>query len=361
VEHNAKKSKNYIVIAKYKGMILRGRKWRTQTSLYLDIHINGKRQHINLGLSLIGDKEKDTETIIQAEKKMADMRQELNLMDEDSIDINKSKTNIVDFFQIFIDEKDKQGKGKSKRYKNTLIYIKSLAGDTLPFNKINTFWLESFKNHLSANVKRNSAATYYETLKAVLNKAVKQGYIKSNPCDKVDNVKRVSTKRDFLDIEDIKKLDITPCDNEVVKRAFFFSCFTGLRISDIKALTWGEISKKEIHFSQKKTTEFTVLPISKQAMKYLGKRGANDEKVFDLLSEDYIRKQIIKWVEAAEINKKITFHNARHTFATLALTNDVDLYTVSKLLGHTNIKNTQIYAKLIDKKREEAVNKLPTF
>ena len=68
-----------------------------------------------------------------------------------------------------------------------------------------------------------------------------------------------------------------------------------------------------------------------------------------------------KLIQKAGINKRITFHCGRHTFATMCLTYDIGIYTVSKLLGHTDVKHTQIYAKLIDKKRDEAIDKLPAI
>ena len=82
--------------------------------------------------------------------------------------------------------------------------------------------------------------------------------------------------------------------------------------------------------------------------------------VFDLIpSENKINKHIKNWIQAAGINKHVTFHISRHNFATLLLSSDIDIYTVSKLLGHKDVKVTQIYAKLIDKKRDEAIEKLP--
>jgi Site-specific recombinase XerD len=81
---------------------------------------------------------------------------------------------------------------------------------------------------------------------------------------------------------------------------------------------------------------------------------------YDLQSKSAnTREQLNRWCAKAGINKKISFHTARHTFATMLLTLDVDLYTVSKLLGHKDIKTTQIYAKIIDKKKRDAVNKIP--
>lgn len=109
-----------------------------------------------------------------------------------------------------------------------------------------------------------------------------------------------------------------------------------------------------------KTNDPIYLPLSQQAMKWLPERGdAKDEdRVFDLPSESRICIILDKWAKAAGINKHVTYHVSRHTFATMMLTLDVDIYTTSKLLGHKNISTTQIYAKIIDQKKDEAVNRV---
>lgn len=109
-----------------------------------------------------------------------------------------------------------------------------------------------------------------------------------------------------------------------------------------------------------KTDEPIYLPLSDRAMKWLPKKGnAKDtDKVFDLPTTTRISIILDNWAKAAEIKKHITFHIARHSFATMMLTLDVDLYTTSKLLGHKNIATTQIYAKIIDQKKDDAVNRV---
>lgn len=109
-----------------------------------------------------------------------------------------------------------------------------------------------------------------------------------------------------------------------------------------------------------KTKDPIYLPLSQQAMKWLPERGdAKDEdKVFDLPSESRICIILDKWAKAAGITKHVTYHVSRHSFATMMLTLDVDIYTTSKLLGHKNIATTQIYAKIIDQKKDEAVNRV---
>jgi integrase len=109
----------------------------------------------------------------------------------------------------------------------------------------------------------------------------------------------------------------------------------------------------------KKTTTPIYLPLSKQAMKWLPERGdaSGNELVFgDLPNRGRIGVHLGKWAKDAGITKSMSYHTSRHTFATMMLTLGVDLYTVSKLLGHTKVETTQIYAKIINKKKDDAVS-----
>ncbi len=145
----------------------------------------------------------------------------------------------------------------------------------------------------------------------------------------------------------------------MLKKAAFFSALTGLRHSDIRKLKWSELSKEgdryRINFTQRKTGGVEYMPISEQAYLICGEPGDPDRLVFEGLQDpSYINRPVKVWVAAAGIKKKITFHCFRHSYATNQLTEGTDLYTVSKMLGHTNIRTTQIYAKVVDSKKEEA-------
>ena len=146
-----------------------------------------------------------------------------------------------------------------------------------------------------------------------------------------------------------------------MKRAFLFACYTGLRKSDVYSLKWKNVHDKCVSLRIKKTHDPVTIPLSATAMKYLGPREGDDEFVFKAKSDRQASEDLLKWAKNAGVNKHVTFHVSRHTFATLALTYGADIYTVSKLLGHKNLATTQIYAKIVDKKKEEAVNLIPDF
>jgi integrase len=171
-------------------------------------------------------------------------------------------------------------------------------------------------------------------------------------------------KRQFLTIEELNRLARTDCNFMMLKEAALFSALTGLRYSDIEKLTWGEIEYLEgmgnvLSFRQRKTLKVENLPISDQALEILGTRGKPDQRVFPTLKYScQISKSIRSWAEAAGVKKKLTFHCFRHTFATLQFSQGTDIYTVSKLLGHRELKTTQVYVKIMDVTKRTAVDKL---
>lgn len=165
-------------------------------------------------------------------------------------------------------------------------------------------------------------------------------------------------------MQEVQRLVDTPCPHEGVKRAFLFSCFCGLRYSDVVTLRWQNIrtasdGRLQVEIIQTKTQEPVYLPLSDNAVGELPPRGKPGDRLFALPTRTYLGKVLKKWVAAAGIDKPVTFHVARHTYATLLLTFGADLYTVSKLLGHTDVKTTQIYAKVVDEKKRAAVDLVP--
>ena len=180
-------------------------------------------------------------------------------------------------------------------------------------------------------------------------------------CIKIEAIKGEETQRVHLTEDELQQLVNTPCGNDETRRAAIFSALTGLRYSDIAKLTWGEITgdmeNPRIEFRQKKTKGVVYQPISTQALALCGERKEADNAIFpNITSGEHINHTIAAWVKRAGITKKITFHCFRHTFATLQLSSGTDIYTVSKLLGHTSVSTTQIYAKVVDSKKQKAAN-----
>lgn len=208
-------------------------------------------------------------------------------------------------------------------------------------------------------VRRNSAAGYYSTFRGLLKVAYRDKLIRENINDFLDKIETEDVKKSYLTLDELRRLAATPCHIEVLKQASLFSCLTGLRISDVLNLKWEdfEIAPDQgycIRIRTQKTQTEAILPISYEAIKLCGKRSTGT--VFKGLTRSMTNYPLKKWIAEAGITKPITFHTARHTFATMMLTLGADLYTVSKLLGHSDVKVTQVYAKIVNQKKNDAVN-----
>ena len=246
--------------------------------------------------------------------------------------------------------------------------LKIFAGDTIPFSKIDNHLAEDFRMFMlsapcggtkSGTVSRNTASTYFSIFKAALKQAFIDGYLTVDLSAKIKGIQEQETRREYLTVEELNTLVVTPCEYKDLKRAALFSALTGLRHCDIQKLRWKEIcmdgNHAKLHFTQQKTKGVEYTPISEQALQLCGEPRKPEQLVFeDLPDPSWISRPLKKWVEAAGITKKITFHCFRHTYASLQLSNGTDIYTVSKMLGHTNVKSTQIYAKVVDEKKNKA-------
>lgn len=180
----------------------------------------------------------------------------------------------------------------------------------------------------------------------------------------MDVIKPGEPEREFLTYEELQAVAKAECEIPLLKTAFLFSAMTGLRWSDVQKLVWSEVQHSKevgyyIRFRQKKTKGAETLPTSEQAFGLLGERGNPEDRVFiGLKYSAWHNLKLQQWVMRGGVTKTITFHCARHAYATLQLTLGTDIYTVSKLLGHKDLKTTQIYAKIIDDKKKVAANKI---
>ena len=224
--------------------------------------------------------------------------------------------------------------------------------------------LHTILHDAKTTLSQNSVVSYFNKLKATLKQAYKDGYLLTDLNARISPVKQAETERAYLTLEELQMLVNTDCPMPILKQAALFSALTGLRFSDIAKMVWSEIKHTEtdgyfLQFQQQKTKGFEILPISEQAFNLLGDRGEASKKVFDGLQYSaWTNANLVKWVANAGIKKDITFHSFRHTYATLQMSFGTDIYTVSKMLGHNNIKTTQIYAKIVDKSKREAADKI---
>lgn len=311
------------------------------------------------------------ESIRQKKQNFLDKPEIYNHYEKEQLKLKElGEQNFVEYFKKLA---DKRKGSNNDNWMSAYKYLKAFTNGKLKFADLSEEFLENFKEYLlnaknpetgKTYLSQNSAVSYFNKIKATLKQAYKDNIIKLDINSRISPIKAKETRREYLTIEELNKLVKTPCNNELLKRAALFSALTGLRFSDVKKLIWGEIEFVEgqgyfLKFEQEKTEGVEYLPISEQAFKFCGTPGEPTEKVFEgLRYTAYHSKHLGQWLGAAGITKDITFHNFRHTFATLQLYNGTDIYTVSKMLGHKDLKTTQIYAKIVDEAKREAADRI---
>jgi len=195
----------------------------------------------------------------------------------------------------------------------------------------------------------------------LLKMAYQEKYLRENVNDFLEKIEWKEVKKEFLTLAEVKLLVAIPCKIPVLKQAVLFSCMTGLRISDILQLSWEHIQMGQdggylIRMCTEKTEEETNLPISDETLALCGERS--EGLIFKGLKRHMVNHPLKEWIKSAGISRRITFHCARHTYATLLITNGTDIYTVSKMLTHKNVATTQIYAEVVNQKKRDVANSI---
>lgn len=348
-------------------------------SVYLAINVNGRRTYDYLKLYLVP--ETDQTAKLQNKQTMeavyAIKAQRILQITNGAAGIKKdlrNKMRLVDWLKIYQDRQVNKGKRGAKRWVRTMIFVIEGydGGKDATLADIDHQWLTDFMIYLmndyvtykKTKLTNGTVDNYLRCLKAAFNVAVEEGIMPANPMLALDrsHLKGTTYEREFLSVEEVKKLIDTPCRRPDIKGAFLFSCFCGLRISDVRSLQWKHVvtagEKMYLKITQFKTRRPLSIPLSRQALRWMPERGGagEDDYIFPPLSKNMT--VLDDWAKEAGINKHVTFHVSRHTFATMELTMGADIYTTSKLLGYTSVATTQIYAKVINSKKEEAVSLL---
>ena len=330
-------------------------------SLYLDIYYKGVRSYEYLHLYLSPDrkdKEKNRQTMMLAEaicaKRLVEVRNgQYGFKSPVAVSLR-------DYVQRIIENKNGSTR---RRYEALANILQGYARPSMMLADITPAWFSSFLAHLGKQgFAPNTLAVYVATMRYIVNQAYREGLLPANPIANIKGIGYEETNRTYLTADEVRRLADTPCDNDVTKRAFLFGCLTGMRNCDIRAITWADVHQQDgytrIIFRQAKTHGQEYLDISAQASTLMGGRGRDNDAVFPLMSWHAVRLHLKAWVKKAKIPKHVTFHASRHTFAVMML--DVtDIYTVSKLLGHRELSTTQVYAKVLDKAKREAVDRMP--
>ena len=247
----------------------------------------------------------------------------------------KNDVNLIQYIEQVSDNKQKIGKNGVPGSLRMLIYhLKKYKGDRILLKDVDVKYLNGFVRYLSSAISANSGRqkrtlkqstqhNIFASLKMIIHQAIKDELLTHDPTKSVDSPTTVQSHKEYLTESELKKLIATPSRNEVVKTAFLFCCFTGLRLSDVRNLTWNHITtgsdnKKQLNFRQKKTKIENYIPLSYNAISQLPEQHSSDS-VFPLPSDNAIRETLKKWVSDSGIDKHITFHCRRHCALSLSL------------------------------------------
>ena len=365
-------------------------------SIYLDCYVNGIREYKFLSLYLRPENSRENKLWNREQLRLANAIKAQYIIDIQNgeygfKDRNRSrKLNFITYCEEMAAEYDANGQNScAVLMRSAIKRMTDYKGKNITFNHIDKDFLIGFIEYLNSDIRDFDKAAkgknrkpkplsnvYKEALFArimvALNKAERDGIILKNPGKDIDRKLKPHSEqktRCYLTLEEIQRIIETEYkpDNDI-KPAFLFCCFSGLRYSDVSKLTWKEITASQDGYAQiettmQKTGKSITIPLSDNALKWLPERKGNlpESRIFyklpDQVNNADVRLRTL--IKKAGISKHVTFHTARHSFATLTLTYGADLYTVSKLLGHANIRTTQVYAKIVDESKRKAVNLIP--
>ncbi len=286
--------------------------------------------------------------------------------------------NFIDYFRAYIDSYTKKDIRMMQIALNRFV---DFLKDTPEYNKfslrikpeqITRDMIEDFTEYLQSRSVGEGAKSIYARFKKVIKYAIEHDVMLKNPCNgiiiKVDEQR---LKKEVLSQEEIQTLIATHYENENtnIRRAFIFCLYCGLRYCDVKDLTFENVdfANKRLNFEQSKTkghsaNSSVIIPLNEGILKLIGEPQQPDnrtELIFPLPSYEMCLKALKRWVKRAGINKHISWHCARHSFAVNILNNGANIKTVASLLGHSGLKHTEKYTRAVDSLKQEAINSLP--
>ena len=323
------------------------------------------------------ERQQNKETLALA-KKIKEERGQQYLDDKEGYRLKQRDINLFDYFANFIKNSNVEDKhvleGALRNFKEFIKGEYPQFANRIEAKNLNKEMMQRFAHYIEDIHKGEGIRTYWQRFKRLINYAVDHKVIRVSPCL---GIKIMATNdilaKDILSGEEIKKLFATHYDKEsdTIRRAFALTCFTGIRHCDLKHLTYGDIdyANKIMTFRQSKVQHDSkvsgvVIPLNDTLLSIIGKRpeGAKDsDLVFNMPSLECSEKALRHWVARAGIEKHITWHCGRHSFATNLLSNGANIKVVSELLGHSSLKFTQKYLRALDDQKKAAINSLPAI
>lgn len=358
----------YVMVYNNEKDRMQPKKEKRRESLKLFLYINPRNPK----------EREDNRKTLELAKQIRWEKQQILLNEEKGYRLKKrNKVNLLDYFADFVENAKVKDRfvlvGALRNFRTFLTEEYPQYANKIEAKNLSKEMMQKFVDFLVDNHKGQGAETYYKRFKRMINYAVEQGEIIKSPCKGVSTPKLDDVlAKDILSQEEIQTLFNTHYDGEnpEVRRAFAVTCLTGIRRCDIVKLKYSDIdySNKLMRFRQAKTEGHSsksgvTTPLNDTLLALIGNKAeaAKDDFVFHLPSDTMCLKALRTWTKKAKINKHITWHCGRHSFATALLSNGTNIKVVSELLGHSTLRFTEIYVRAVDELKREAINSMPTI
>jgi len=336
-----------------------------QVSVMLDIHRNGRRIQKSTKIRYCKSPKTPLERQERKEKRETIRKMVSNLesdsLYEDNFLEKKHQLN-KDFFEYCEEFISGKNSSQAEAYVSVIKQMKKyIKKDKLSCLQIDENFLLKFRNYLETQLSGISPYNYFKKLKKIIKEATFNKYFIRNPTERITNSKGVSSEKNTLTSSEIQLLNDTYCRKPQVKNAFLFSYLTGLRFCDVSTLRWENIKDNQLDIIQKKTKERLTLNLHQDIIYLIGNPQKGNELVFKLPSYMACRNNLKTWVDRSGIEKHITWHCSRHSFATALILKNENIMTVSKLLGHKSIVETERYVRVAETSKQTAINSIPSI
>jgi integrase len=301
----------------------------------------------------------NTETLRKAEEVKANRIKDYAANNYNLSFSSGSKTQVIPWMEKFAKEYTKGDKrnveGVLRRFKDFLA-AKKKSGIT--FGQMDEDLIIKFRDNLIKNCAYSGSTSYFARFKKMMRAASKKLKF-PNPAAEVENLNSDAEKRDTLTLDEVSLLAQTPITNTEIRNAFLYCCFTGMAWVDVANLTWKEIDGAEMKYKRNKTKKDVRVPLNSAALELLGEKGKRDSRVFTLPTADGANKSLQAWVDRAGIDKKITWHCARHTCGTILGKKGKQVHVIGSFLGHVRgSKSTFIYIDTDEESKRAAADSM---
>jgi integrase/recombinase XerD len=360
--------------SKKQNVVLREKQLADGTlSLYLDMYRSGKRTYEFLKLYINPkartpiERQANKETYALADSIRLKRESEINHNEFGFVAPHRKKLDFILFYRDYIESYTKKDHRMMKGGFNAFIaYLETIGINTakpLEPKNITEKLIEDFADYLEDSFNGETPHSYFKRFKKAMRYATEKNIFTQNPAEKVSISEGEGVKKAILSIDELKALHRTQYTNDDIRRAFLFSASTGLRFCDVNKITFANIdfSNSMLTIEQQKVkgkSKQVNVPLNKTVLNLIGEPGKSNEKVFNLPSFNAVLKDLQVWCKRAGVNKRITWHSARHSFAVNTLTSGANIKTVSSLLGHASLKHTQKYLHVVDEDKTKAVSKI---